>query len=72
MKLVSFMAHESFTTYNALTRHPSFIRFFEMATPIDVIESSKIGSRPSRRTNQRTLTRLTCHSLGFQLDSKPG
>jgi phosphoenolpyruvate carboxylase len=57
-ELVGFMAHESFTTYNALTRHPSFIRFFEQATPIDVIETSKIGSRPSRRTNQRSLTDL--------------
>ena len=57
-ELVGFMAHESFTTYNALTRHPSFIRFFERATPIDVIETSKIGSRPSRRTNQRTLNDL--------------
>jgi phosphoenolpyruvate carboxylase len=56
--LVGFMAHESFTTYTALTRHQSFIRFFEQATPIDVIETSKIGSRPSRRTNQRTLTDL--------------
>lgn len=56
--LVGFMAHESFTSYNALTRHPSFIRFFEQATPIDVIETSKIGSRPSRRTNQRTLADL--------------
>jgi len=57
-ELVSFMAHESFTSYNALTRHPNFIRFFEQATPIDAIETSKIGSRPSRRTNQRTLTDL--------------
>ena len=56
--LIGFMAHESFTTYNSLTRHPSFIRFFELATPIDVIETSKIGSRPSRRTNQRKLTDL--------------
>lgn len=56
--LIGLMAHESFNTYNALTRHPSFIRFFEQATPIDVIESSKIGSRPSRRTNQRTLNDL--------------
>jgi len=56
--LIGFMAHESFNAYNALTRHPSFIRFFEQATPIDVIESSKIGSRPSRRTNQRTLEDL--------------
>jgi phosphoenolpyruvate carboxylase len=57
-ELVGFMAHESFTTYTELTRHPSFIRFFEQATPIDVIETSKIGSRPSRRTNQRTLKDL--------------
>jgi len=57
-ELVGLMAHESFTTYTALTRNPSFIRFFEQATPIDVIESSKIGSRPSRRTNQRTLNDL--------------
>jgi len=56
--LISLMAHESFKTYNALTRHPSFIHFFEQATPIDVIESSKIGSRPSRRTNQRSLSDL--------------
>ena len=56
--LVSFIAHESFVTYNALTRHPSFIRFFEQATPIDVIETSKIGSRPSRRTNHRSLADL--------------
>jgi len=57
-ELISLMAHESFKTYNALTRNPSFIRFFEQATPIDVIESSKIGSRPSRRTNQRSLSDL--------------
>ncbi len=57
-ELVGFMAHESFNTYTALTRHSNFIRFFEQATPIDVIESSKIGSRPSRRTNQRTLEDL--------------
>jgi phosphoenolpyruvate carboxylase len=56
--LMGFMASESFNTYTALTRHPSFIRFFEKATPIDVIETSKIGSRPSRRTNQRTLSDL--------------
>lgn len=56
--LIGFMAHQSFNAYNTLTRHPNFIRFFEQATPIDVIETSKIGSRPSRRTNQRTLSDL--------------
>ncbi|MDP3180935.1 MAG: phosphoenolpyruvate carboxylase [Bacteroidota bacterium] len=57
-ELISLMAHESFKTYNNLTRNPRFIHFFEQATPIDVIESSKIGSRPSRRTNQRSLSDL--------------
>jgi phosphoenolpyruvate carboxylase len=56
--LMDYMASESFNTYNSLTRHPSFIRFFEKATPIDIIETSKIGSRPTRRTNQRTLDDL--------------
>ena len=52
------MADDSYRVYLELTRHQNFIRFFEQATPIDVIETSKIGSRPSRRTNQRTLADL--------------
>ena len=56
--LMRTMAADSYKTYLELTRHPDFIRFFEQATPIDVIETSKIGSRPSRRTNQRTLEDL--------------
>ena len=32
--------------------------FFREATPIDVIEQSKIGSRPSRRTGQQTFADL--------------
>jgi phosphoenolpyruvate carboxylase len=57
-ELMSYMAKESYNAYTALTKHPSFIRFFEKATPIDAIETSKIGSRPSRRTNQRTMSDL--------------
>jgi phosphoenolpyruvate carboxylase len=57
-ELMGYMANESYNAYKALTNHPSFIRFFEKATPIDAIETSKIGSRPSRRTNQRTLSDL--------------
>ena len=57
-ELMRTMAADSYKTYLELTRHPDFIRFFEQATPIDVIETSKIGSRPSRRTNQRTLEDL--------------
>ena len=56
--LFSYMAEESYRAFKQLTLHPSFIRFYEQATPIDVIESSKIGSRPSRRRGKRTLEDL--------------
>ena len=35
-----------------------FLTFFREATPIDVIESSRIGSRPSRRSGQTSLKDL--------------
>ena len=35
-----------------------FIEFYGQATPIDVLEHSKIGSRPARRTGQRSLNDL--------------
>jgi phosphoenolpyruvate carboxylase len=56
--LFSYMAEESFKAFKQLTLHPSFIRFYEEATPIDVIESSKIGSRPARRRGKRSLEDL--------------
>jgi len=56
--LFSYMADESYKAFKLLTLHPSFIRFYEQATPIDVIESSKIGSRPARRRGKRTLEDL--------------
>ena len=45
-------------TYRKLLDHPKFIDFYTKATPIDVIEQSKIGSRPTRRTGQRSLNDL--------------
>ncbi|MFH0758136.1 MAG: phosphoenolpyruvate carboxylase [Bacteroidota bacterium] len=56
--LFSYMAGESYRAFKELTTHPSFIRFYEQATPIDVIESSKIGSRPARRRGKRALEDL--------------
>lgn len=44
--------------YQELIRRPGFIRFYSEVTPIDVLEQSKIGSRPARRTGQRTLEDL--------------
>ena len=57
-ELFTYMAEESYRAFKSLTGHPSFIRFYEQATPIDVIESSKIGSRPSRRRGKRSLDDL--------------
>ena len=57
-EVFSYMAEESFRAFKQLTTHHSFIRFYEQATPIDVIESSKIGSRPARRRGKRTLEDL--------------
>ncbi len=45
-------------TYRKLLDHPQFIAFYSRATPIDVLEHSKIGSRPARRTGQRSLNDL--------------
>jgi len=44
--------------YRQLISDPDFITFFSQATPIDVIESSKIGSRPARRTGKRSMEDL--------------
>jgi len=55
---LSYLAGKSKKAYEDLTKKPGFIQFYEKATPIDAIEQSKIGSRPSRRTGTRTLNDL--------------
>jgi phosphoenolpyruvate carboxylase len=54
----NYLACKSKLVYEELTKKPGFIKFYEKATPIDAIEQSKIGSRPSRRTGTRTLNDL--------------
>jgi len=44
--------------YTKLLNSDGFITFFRQATPIDAIEQSRIGSRPSRRTGQSSLADL--------------
>jgi phosphoenolpyruvate carboxylase len=44
--------------YRQLLEHPHFMTFYSQATPIDALENSRIGSRPSRRTGRRTLADL--------------
>ncbi len=44
--------------YCGLLNTDGFVSFFRQATPIDAIEQSRIGSRPSRRTGQQSLADL--------------
>ncbi|GAA0575896.1 phosphoenolpyruvate carboxylase [Caenispirillum bisanense] len=44
--------------YEGLLRTDGFMEFFAGATPIDAIEAARIGSRPARRTGQRTVADL--------------
>ena len=52
------MANLSGAAYRKLLTSEGFIPFFRQATPIDVLEQSRIGSRPARRTGQATLDDL--------------
>ncbi len=53
-----FLSAASRDAYTSLIGHPLFMAYFSEATPIDALETSRIGSRPSRRTGQRTLADL--------------
>jgi phosphoenolpyruvate carboxylase len=52
------LAEDSRHAYVRLRQMDGFLTFFREATPIDVIEESRIGSRPSRRTGQPALDDL--------------
>lgn len=45
-------------SYRALVGAEGFLAFFRQATPVDALEESRIGSRPSRRSGQATLADL--------------
>ncbi len=53
-----YLAKESRKKYQELMQNRHFIEFYGEATLIDAIESSRIGSRPARRTGSRTLADL--------------
>lgn len=57
-EIVEFMGDEGKKFYSKLLRNEHFLEFYRQATPIDVIEQSKIGSRPSRRTGKPTFADL--------------
>lgn len=48
----------SFAAYRGLITRKDFVPFFRSVTPVDVIEQSKIGSRPPRRSGAASLDDL--------------
>jgi phosphoenolpyruvate carboxylase len=55
MESLALLSQEA---YEAILRSERFIEFWEQATPIDALETSTIGSRPARRTGQRSMEDL--------------
>jgi len=55
---MDWLAERSRQAYIRLRRTDGFLTFFRQATPIDAIEESRIGSRPSRRTGEPALDDL--------------
>jgi phosphoenolpyruvate carboxylase len=56
--VMSQLSDWSREAYQKLLHTDDFMAFYAEATPIDALEISGIGSRPSRRTGQRTLADL--------------
>ncbi len=57
-EIVDDLAAASAQAYRGLLQAEGFMEFFREATPIDALEMSRIGSRPSRRTGQNSLSDL--------------
>ena len=56
--LLDHLAHNSMQAYRELLETEGFLRFHRQATPMDVLENTRIGSRPSRRTGRASLADL--------------
>ena len=56
--LMPRLAESSRRAYRQLLETRAFMSFFRQATPIDAVEESRIGSRPSRRTGNATIEDL--------------
>ena len=52
---LDLLSAKSSECYQALIQRPGFDEFFNQATPIDVLQHSRIGSRPAARTGKRTI-----------------
>lgn len=58
LDIMEYLSQKSYEHYRDFIETEGFISFYGKATCIDVLEKSKIGSRPSRRTGTRSLDDL--------------
>lgn len=57
-ELMDYISDESFSAYRQLVTERDFPEFFSQATPIDVLENTRIGSRPSKRSGKACIEDL--------------
>ena len=57
-EILEQLSANSQKTYEKMINESGFMDFFRQATPIDAIETSKIGSRPAKRTGANSLSDL--------------
>ncbi len=57
-QILEKLSRSSQQAYRRLIETEGFLMFYRQATPIDALEYSRIGSRPSRRTGQPSLADL--------------
>ena len=57
-KIMDELARSSFRHYRAFVDSPGFLDYFLQATPLELIEQTRIGSRPSRRSGASQLSDL--------------
>ncbi len=65
VEIMNELAETSRAAYRELLEADGFVEFFGQTTPLDVIESSRIGSRPARRSGKRSLADLRAIPWGF-------
>ena len=58
VETLEWLSAKSMQHYKSVITDIDFMQFFSQATPIDILEQSKIGSRPARRTGKRSLKDL--------------
>ncbi len=57
-QVMDMLSEKSNQAYRRLIEAEGFLTFFREATPIDIIESARIGSRPARRSGKTSLDDL--------------